>query len=172
MSVAQSGPARNSRAAEPKPGAGPSQVPLDSLTRDLLPETRSTFLELKSLVTSAIPEATQKVNLGWKSLNFSHPNVGYFCGLFPVDDRVIMAFEFGVLLPDPDGILNGQDCAKQVRFARIRSHDPLPRDALHRLLQAAVSLPSDRSTRLALIRAGAKPVLRKPRTMKGPLSRR
>jgi hypothetical protein len=141
-------------------------VPLESLTRDLLPETRATFLEIKSVVTSTIPEATEKVNLGWKSLNFSHPNVGYFCGLFPVDDRVIMVFEFGVLLPDPDGILNGQDCAKQVRFARIRAHEAIPRAALKRLLRGAVSLPSDRTTRLALVRAGARPVLRKPRPRK------
>ena len=149
-----------------KPAAKSSQVPLDALTRDLLPETRAVLSELTSLIISTIPEATEKVNLGWKSLNFSHPNVGYFCGLFPIDDRVVVAFEFGVLLPDPDGILDSRSCAKQVRYARIRSLDAFPRAALKRLLRAAVSLPRERSARIALARSGAKPVLPKLRTRK------
>jgi len=149
-----------------KPAAKSSQMPLDALTRDLLPETRAVLSELTSLIIRSIPEATEKVNLGWRSVNFSHPSVGYFCGLFPVDDRVVVAFEFGVLLPDPDGILDSRSCAKQVRYARIRSLDALPRAALKRLLRAAVSLPRERSTRIALARSGAKPVLPKPRTRK------
>jgi hypothetical protein len=74
---------------------------LDALTRDLSPRTQDLLAELRSLVVRTIPAATEKVNLGWKSLNFSHPNAGYFCGLFPVDDRVIAAFEFGVLAARP-----------------------------------------------------------------------
>lgn len=149
-----------------KPAAKSSQMPLDALTRDLLPETRAVLSELTSLIIRSIPEATEKVNLGWRSVNFSHPSVGYFCGLFPVDDRVVVAFEFGVLLPDPDGILDSRSCAKPVRYARIRSLDALPRASLKRLLRAAVPLPRERSTRIALARSGAKPVLPKPLTRK------
>jgi hypothetical protein len=147
-----------------KPAAKPSQTPLDSLTRDLMPETRSTLLELRSLILTTIPGATEKANLGRRSLNFSHPNVGYFCGLRPVDDRVTVEFEFGVLLPDPDGVLDARSCAKQVRYAHIHSPNALPRAAFKRLLRAAVSLPRERSTRIALVRSGAKLVLAKPRT--------
>jgi hypothetical protein len=139
---------------------------LEALTRDLMPQTRDVLSELTSLIGSTIPEATEKVNLGRRRLNFSHPDVGYFCGLLPVDDRVTVIFEFGVLLPDPDGILNGNSCAKQVRYVRIRTLEALPRAALRRLLRAAVSLPRDRSTRIALARSGAKPVLPKPPTRK------
>ncbi len=141
-------------------------MPVEALTRDLPLETRALLLELTSLVKRAIPEATQKVNLGWKSLNFSHPNVGYFCGLFPVDDRVVVTFEFGVLLPDPDGILDDRGCAKQVRYLPIRSANRVPRAAIKRLLRAAVSLPGDRATRIALARSGARLVAPKPNTMK------
>jgi hypothetical protein len=150
----------------PKPAAKSSRVPLDSLTRDLLPQTRAILLELVSLITSTVPEATQKVNPGWKSLNFSHPRVGYFCGLFPVEDKVVVAFEFGVLLPDPDGILSSRSCAKQVRYARIGSPEVLPRTALKRLLRAAISLPQERSVRIALARSGAQPVPPKLRSSK------
>jgi hypothetical protein len=116
-----------------KPAAKLSQSPLDAITRDLLPETRAVLSEARSLIMTTIPEATEKVNLGRKSLNFSHPNVGYFCGLRPVDDRVTVEFEFGVLLPDPDGILDSRSCAKQVRYARI----PLSRRSSASGLQAA-----------------------------------
>jgi hypothetical protein len=139
-----------------------SQAPVDALTRDLPLETRGLLSELTSLVENTVPEATHKVNLGWKSLSFSHPIVGYFCGLFPVQDRVIVAFEFGVLLPDPGGILDDRGCAKQVRYLPIRSRSRIPRTALKRLLRAAVALPGDRATRIALARSGARPAAQKP----------
>jgi hypothetical protein len=138
-------------------------MPLDALTRDLLPDTRAVLSELRSLIVTTVPGATEKVALARKTLNFSHPNVGYFCGLHPVDGRVTVEFEFGVLLPDPDRILIANSCAKQVRYLRIRSVDTLPRGALKRLLRAAVSLPREHSTRMALTRTGAKLVLPKPR---------
>jgi hypothetical protein len=136
----------------------------------LLPETRAVFSELRSLIQTTIPEATEKVTLRRKGLNFSHPNVGYFCRLRPLDDRVTVEFEFGVLLPDPDGILDARSCARQVRYARIRSLDTPPRAALRQLLRAAVSLPQDRFTRMSLVRAGAKPVVLDPSTRKRKLS--
>ena len=154
----------------PKATATASHIPLDALTRDLPPETRELLSELISLIRSTIPEATERVNLGWKSLNFAHPSVGYFCGLFPSDGRVVVAFEFGVLLPDPDGILDDRGCARQVRYVPVLSPHTFPRAALKRLLRAAISLPPERATRIALVRSGAKPVLPKPRTRKRTIS--
>ena len=141
-----------------KPPPKPPQESFDILTQDLTPEMRAALSELASLIRSTVPGTTEKVNLGWRSLNFYHPDVGYFCGLFPFEDRIDVAFEFGVLLADPEGILDSGKGSKQVRFARIRSVESMPREALERLLGAAVSLPADRSTRIALTRSGAKPV--------------
>lgn len=130
------------------------QPTVAELTRDLPPEIILVIAELRSLIRLTIPDATEKVNLGWRSLNYSHPQVGYFCGLFPFPDRVDVAFEFGVLLADPDGFFD--DHGKQVGFARIRSREDIRGTLFQRMLRAAVSLPSDRSTRLALVRSGAK----------------
>lgn len=148
----------------PRPAAPPTS--LDAITRDLLPDTQALLAELRSLVMTTIPGATEKVALGRRSLNFSHPDVGYFCGLSPRDGQVTVEFDFGVLLPDPAGILVGNSCAKQVRYARIRSLNTLPRAAFQRLLRASVSLPRERSTRIALVRSGARLVPSKPRTKK------
>ncbi|MEX2029546.1 MAG: DUF1801 domain-containing protein [Anaerolineales bacterium] len=132
---------------------------MDALTRNLMPETRAILLELAALVHRAVPEATEEVKPGWRSLNFRHPDVGYFCGLFPREDRVVVEFGFGVLLPDPDGILEANNCAKQVRLVRVRSRGGPPRAALKRLFQEAASLPRERSARIALAKSGAKLVL-------------
>ncbi len=143
-----------------------SPTSLDPLTRDLFPETKTVLAELRSLILSTLPDSTEKVALGRRSLNFSHPNVGYFCRLRPVDESVALEFEFGVLLPDPDRILIGNSCARQIRYARIPSVRALPRAGIRRLLLAAVSLPPERSTRLALVGAQAKPVLPYQRKVK------
>ena len=138
--------------------AGNAENALKTLTRYVMPETRHLFNELRALVKSTLPTATEKVALGRKSLNFSHPDVGYFCRIRPIDGRVTIEFQFGVLLLDPDGILDSKSCAKQVRFAVIPSMNAIPREGLKGLLQAAVSLPSDASARSALVSSGAKPV--------------
>jgi hypothetical protein len=137
-----------------KPPAKPLQTSVAELTRDLPPEIISVLTELRSIIRLTIPNATEKVNMGWRSLNYRHPEVGYFCGLFPFPDRVDVAFEFGVLLADPDGFFD--DHGKQLAFARIRSFKDIRRTPFKRMLRAAVSLPADRSTRLALVRSGAK----------------
>src|SRR3990172_2289000 len=135
------------------------QADLATLTRDLMPETRAVFSELRVFIITTLPDSSQKLSLARKRLNFSHPNVGYFCGLSPQDGRTTLEFEYGVLLPDPRGILQGNSCAKQVRYARFDSPDAPPLTALRGLLLAAVSLPRERSTRIELVRSGAKLVL-------------
>jgi hypothetical protein len=132
----------------------------------MVPETRVILSELRSIILTTLPEATEKVTLARRSLNFSHPDVGYFCRLRPDDGQVTFELEFGVLLPDPDGILIGNSCAKQVRYARFRSTAALPRTGIRRLLRAAVSLPPERATRLALVRSGAMLVVPAPRRRK------
>lgn len=138
------------------PGSVSQESTLQTLVRYVTPETRSVFLELRSLVKETLPRASEKVTLGRTSLNFSHPNVGYFCRIRPIDGRVSIEFQFGILLPDPDNILEGNSCAKQVRYVPVPSCAAIPRAGLRRLLKAAVSLPSDASSRHALVRGGAK----------------
>ena len=69
--------------------------------------------------------------------------------------NIDVAFEFGALLADPDGIFDRR--GKQVGFVLIRSPNDIRRAAFKRMLKAAVALPADRATRLALVRSGATP---------------
>lgn len=127
---------------------------LDELMRNIPRNIAAAFAELREIIEGTIPEATCRANLGWRSLNFSHPVVGYFCGLFPFPDRVDVVFEFGVLLPDPDGLFHS--LRTQIGVVRVESVRDIRRRPFKRMLKEAVLLPEDRATRLALVRVAAK----------------
>jgi hypothetical protein len=151
----------------PRKPARPPAAPADILAGHS-PLVRALAHDLRALIQKAVPNAVETANPGWHSLNFSHPVAGYFCGLFPRADDVQMAFEFGALLPDPHGLLTGD--TRQVRYVFVRSKRDIRARALAQLLRAAVELPLTRAEKLALIRAGARPVSYSKRTT--PLARR
>ena len=128
----------------------------EDVLRDHTPVVRALVDELRRVIRSAVPDAVEKPNRGWHSLNFHNPAAGYFCGLFPTRDGVSLAFEFGALLADPAGLLTGDGF--QVRYMRVKRKSDIRVRALKRLLQAAVALPASRDVKLALIRAQARPV--------------
>jgi hypothetical protein len=75
-------------------------------------------------------------------------------GIFPEEARVRLAFEFGILLPDPHGVLGGS--GKQVRYVDIEEGGEIPVEAVKQLLLAATDLPEDRGARLSMVRNAAK----------------
>ena len=105
--------------------------------------------ELQALIAASVPAATASVNLGWRSISFRHPKAGYFCGLFPKPDCVLMLFEFGVLLPDPEHLLEGD--GRQVRYVTVWPATPLPAAALGTFIAAALDLPPGRATKMAMM---------------------
>ena len=68
---------------------------------------RESVERLRVLIRATVPDAIESAHAVWHSLSYKHPASGYFCGIFPQSDRVDVAFEFGVLLPDPDRVLEG-----------------------------------------------------------------
>jgi hypothetical protein len=128
----------------------------DAILRDHRPDIRALAERLRAIIRDTAPDAIESANAGWHSLSYHHPQSGYFCGLFPRADDVLLVFEFGVLLPDPDDILEGD--GKQVRFVTVRREKDIRVRALKKLLRAALELPASRQVKLALIRSAAKPV--------------
>jgi hypothetical protein len=105
--------------------------------------------ELQALIVASVPAATASVNLGWCSISFRHPKAGYFCGLFPKPACVQVLLEFGVLLPDPEHLLEGN--GRQVRYVTVRPETPLPAAALRTFFDAALDLPPGRAAKMAMI---------------------
>jgi hypothetical protein len=109
--------------------------------------------DLAALVKTVGPGIREAVRPEMRCLRYSHARCGYFCGLYPQASGVQILFEFGVLLPDPEGLMEGN--GPHVRFATIWADEPLRTGALHRLLTAAFDLPRRRADKLALVEAQA-----------------
>ena len=107
--------------------------------------------EMAALIERTVPSARWAVRRGWQCVAYTHPDVGYFCGVFPREDAVQVGFEFGVLLPDPYGVLSGSGA--QLRYVMLTPGEPVPEVALAGLLRAAVALPPDTSVRRGMARA-------------------
>lgn len=117
------------------------------------PEVAALAEQAASLIERTVPSATQAVRDGWRCAAFRHPDVGYFCGVFPRDGVVQVGFEFGALLPDPDGLLQGGGA--QLRYVVLVPGEPIPSLALIALIEAAVALPPDSSVRRSMARAAS-----------------
>lgn len=129
------------------------EASVEALLARHTPEVRALVERLRRLVRQTVPEATEAVQPRWHSLNYRHPSQGYFCGIFPFTEDVKLIFEFGVLLPDPAGVLQGD--GKQVRFVHVNKSGDIRVKAIQQLILAALDLPVDRTTKLELIRARA-----------------
>jgi MOSC domain-containing protein YiiM len=125
-----------------------STFTVDDLLSSYPPPIRSIAGKLREIILEAAPGALEKANRGWRSISYRDKQVGYFCGIFPFEDHVDLIFEFGVLLPDPDGILQGD--AKQVRYLRFHDLDEVHTEEIIPLLLAALDLPPQHAARRGL----------------------
>jgi hypothetical protein len=99
-------------------------------------EVKALAESLRKLVKKIIPEASEKAYPGWHGIGYRHPQSGYVCAIFPQRDGVKLGFEAGVLLPDPDNLLEGT--GSQVRYVSIKNRRDLRQEAIKKLLHAAI----------------------------------
>jgi hypothetical protein len=74
---------------------------------------------LREVVLDAMPDAAERVYRGWHGFGYHHPQAGYVCAVFPRADDALLAFERGVLLADPHGLLYGD--GRTVRWIQVRT---------------------------------------------------
>jgi hypothetical protein len=100
--------------------------------------------QLRAVVTEAVPEATERVRIGWRIIGFDIPigrKTRYFAFVAPEPEHVHIGFEPGILMTDPDGILRGAHLKlKRVRFVTYEPGDTIPTDVLVRYTQEAAAL--------------------------------
>lgn len=130
------------------------KISVEQLLATHNPDIQALVNVLRKLILETVPNAAETANPGWHSISYRHPQQGYFCGIFPTEDNIILVFEFGILLPDPDGVLVGD--GKQVRNIILRSVEDIPAESIQKLLIEAINLPSSRNEKLELIRSGAR----------------
>ena len=133
-----------------------SPVTVADILADHTREVRLLAERLRQIVHQAIPEAIEKAYPDWHGIGYTHPASGYFAAIFPEDDRVKLGFEFGVLLPDPNGLLAGD--GKQFRYVHLHDLGTIPEEGIRQLLQAAIDLPPRHAIKMDLVRSAARPI--------------
>jgi len=101
-------------------------------------ELRDIVLELRSLVVSVAPTATEVVH--HKGFTYYHEDRGGpvsagICQIRLQSDHIRLAFVHGAFLPDPRGLLEGNQ--KAMRYVKLYSYDRAPWDDLKALITAS-----------------------------------
>jgi hypothetical protein len=106
---------------------------------DYPPEIEALNLRLRAFIRDNFPDAEERVYRDGRSAGYRTARSGAFCGLFPRRSAVYLSFVHGDRLPDPEGLL----AAHAGRHIAFRPGEPIPDEALFRLLLAAILIGGD-----------------------------
>lgn len=116
-------------------------APYDSATQALI-------LQVCQQVIDAVPDVRMAPVPGWKLVGFRIPvgkKTAYFGYVAPQPGRVVVGFEYGVLLSDPQQLLSGTGSqVRQLILKDARALDALPARALADFLLQAAAIAGDR----------------------------
>ena len=118
-----------------------SSVEIERFLSFTQPEVRDIVLELRSLVSSICPNATERILWGGLSYHDSAkggPVKGGICQIELDRNHVRLSFIHGVRLRDPESMLVGDQMSK--RHLSIVSYERAPWDAIRCLIEEAAAL--------------------------------
>lgn len=104
-------------------------------------ETRSIVEKLRTLICSTIPVHSEAVYPGWGLIGYrviSDRRSKYFAFIAPGAEGVKLGFEYGVLLPDPEKLLQGN--GKQVRYIVVTQKKALKKRLIGPLIWEAAMI--------------------------------
>ena len=99
----------------------PAKPTPDEFLSTFPPEIQQQANELRALVKETIPNVNEAVYTGWKLIGYrvkQGRRDAYFCFIVPFENRVMLGFEYGVQLFDPNLWLEGD--GTQVRYLTVR----------------------------------------------------
>jgi len=140
-------------------------MPPEALLEAAPPPMREIAERLRGVVRRAIPEAIERVRPGWRLIGYDLPitprRTVYFAMIWAEPIHVHLGFEHGVLMDDPDRLLEGRGITKRVRWVTLTPDAMLDAEELVDLLREAARVASmPRGERVA--RAMALEELREP----------
>jgi hypothetical protein len=124
-------------------------MPVEVFLDGCSPAHRAIANRLRSIITATIPEATERVRVGWRVIGFDlrvGRRSGFFAWIFPEREHVHLGFPQGVLIADPDGRLDGAGITKRARWLTYTSVDEVDEAEVRQLVRAAagiLELPPD-----------------------------
>lgn len=114
----------------------PRAESIDDLLAVCEPRVRRLAEGARKRILEVVPNATEKLRPGWGLIGYNAP--AYFAFIVAAPDRVRIGFEWGVMLPDPKGVLEGD--GSQVRYFTVRTAAALRSSVLAALLRAAAAI--------------------------------
>ncbi len=103
------------------------------------PQAKQLASALRKLISEVYPKV---VEVPWPRQQIIGYGVGpkklteHFCYIAPYGEHVNLGFNYGIVLPDPDQLLEG--AGKKFRHVRIKKIEDVEHPRLKKLLQAAV----------------------------------
>lgn len=114
--------------------AASEPIPPDLFLAGYAPDIQDLAEGLRDVVREAVPEAIERVRVGWRLIGYDVPvgrRTRYFAFVAPEPEHVHLGFEYGFWMTDPDGILRGAHLdLKKVRYVTYRPGDAIPKEAL------------------------------------------
>jgi hypothetical protein len=110
---------------------------LQELLDKFAPEVQAIALTAREHILDLIPEAQEKVYLGYNAVNYglSAGMKGAFVSLVLHRAHVNLQFSQGAHLPDPGGLLEGT--GKSMRHVKLREVDTVRKDEVSELIKIA-----------------------------------
>jgi hypothetical protein len=109
------------------------------------PEIQDLANELRSLVKKTIPNVKEAVYTGWKLIGYrvkKGRSDAYFCFIAPFENRIMLGFEYGVQLFDPNLRLEGD--GTQVRYLTVREKEDIEPESFHTFIAEAAQIALQR----------------------------
>ena len=109
------------------------------------PEMQSLANQLRALVKETIPNVKESVYTGWKLIGYrvkKGRSDAYFCFIAPFENRVMLGFEYGVQLFDPNLWLEGD--GTQVRYITVREDADIEPEVFRAFLAEAAQIALQR----------------------------
>ena len=101
--------------------------------------------ELRSLVKEIIPNVKEAVYPGWKLIGYrvrKGRKDAYFCFIAPFTNRIMLGFEYGILLFDPTLLLEGD--GTQVRYLTVREKEDIDPESFRAFIAEAAQIALQR----------------------------
>lgn len=118
-------------------------LPVEAFLDGYSPKHRAIANRLRSIIRRTIPEATERVRSGWRIIGFDLPKghrLPFFAWVFPEHEHVHLGFPQGVLIADPDGVMDGEGITKRARWLTYTSVDDIDQEVAEHLIRAAAGI--------------------------------
>lgn len=111
------------------------------------PEMQALANELRALVKETVPDLKEAVYTGWKLIGYrvkKGRSDAYFCFIAPFPNRIMLGFEYGIQLFDPNLQLEGD--GTQVRYLTVREQDDIEPESFRAFIAGAAQIALQRKT--------------------------